>query len=222
MSVSAISGQDTPVDWNDNKRTVTVNKSMDENKYITNNEYYDVCGMTENKRFELQRRHTNTLYTESITSLSNHDSKNNFNTGYTQEKIQWWNIQRKELFMKYRLKRKFKTFSSTQSGLAKCCKNITQDFKKQCNSESRKPILFFGNGSFSPGGSGYASVPRKPVIRNLAAQFPIFITDEYNTSKKCPIKFEDVEDTSTKNKTKSSGQATQYVCNYKRRHRCIK
>ena len=68
------------------------------------------------------------------------------------------------------------------------------------------PIILIGNGTFSPGGSGYASAPRKKVIRNLATKFPVFITNECYTSKKCPISFNDVTDVKEKdNKTKSSG-----------------
>ena len=136
MSVSIISGQDIPTDWNERQREITINKSMDENKHITNKEYYNLCGMTENHEFELKRRNKNKDYNNSIRNLSKYDSKNNFSTRYTQEKIKYWNVERKEKFTKYRLKRKFKTFSSTQSGLAKCCKNITLDFKKQCKAKN--------------------------------------------------------------------------------------
>ena len=60
---------------------------------------------------------------------------------------------------------------------------------------------------FLQGGSGYASVPRKSVIRNLATKFPVFITNECNTSKKCPISFVNVSDVKKEenNETKSSG-----------------
>ena len=205
MSTTIIKGEEIPYDWNDHQRAVIIDKSMDSNKYITNKEYYDLCGMTKRNQFELQRRQKNVEYNESINNLSNYDSKNIFSTDYTQEKLKYWNTERKELFMKYRLKLKFKTYSLTQSGLSQCCKNITHNFKKECIENGKLPVILFGNGSFSPGGSGYASVPRKPVIRNLATQFSIFITDEFNTSKKCPIIFKDIEDEKNQKKTNSSG-----------------
>ena len=70
--------------------------------------------------------------------------------------------------------------------------------KNKCKLEGKKPIVLFGNGTFKPGGTGQASVPRKPFIRELAVRFPVIITDEYKTSKLHPLSFEELKDVETK------------------------
>ena len=42
--------------------------------------------------------------------------------------------------------------------------------------------MFFGDGTFSPGGTGYASVPRKSFIKELGIKYPTIITSEFRTS----------------------------------------
>ena len=77
-----------------------------------------------------------------------------------------------------------------QKALAYFAKGIISDAKEKAFTENKQLIVFFGNGSFSPGGSGYASVPRKPFIKELGIQCPTIITNEFRTSKISPISFQ--------------------------------
>ena len=47
--------------------------------------------------------------------------------------------------------------------------------KKKAEKEHKKIVLFFGDGTFSPGGTGYASVPKKTFIKQLGLQYPTLI-----------------------------------------------
>lgn len=57
-----------------------------------------------------------------------------------------------------------------------------------------KHIVFFGDGKFSPGGRGYASVPRKKLLHQIASVCQVFLLDEYGTSKFCPGCGSEMED----------------------------
>ena len=166
MSACTIGGENIPIDWNKKERKQVIDNAMDTNEWITNKDYYDLCGMTDSTNFEEKRRKKNLDYMQSIKNLSQYNSKNIFDDQYIKEKLKSWNINRKELFTKYRLKRKFKQYSLTQSGLAKCCDNITKNFNKKCKKENKSPIILIGNGTFSPGGSGYASSNKVPRVYN--------------------------------------------------------
>jgi len=69
------------------------------------------------------------------------------------------------------------------------------------NIENRKKkthVVFFGNGLFPTGGSGYPCVPRKRFLRYLAASGVVVILDEFKTSKCCPGCHNELEDTDEK------------------------
>ena len=66
--------------------------------------------------------------------------------------------------------------------------------KIKCKKTGKRGVVMFGNGTFRPGGTGQASVPRKPFIRELAVRFPVVITNEFNTSKLHPFSFEELKD----------------------------
>ena len=81
--------------------------------------------------------------------------------------------------------------------------------KKKAEQQGKKVMIFFGDGSFSPGGSGYASVPRKPFIRELGIRYPTVITSEYKTSKLCPICFLQMETVKSTDNNKNGDRLRQ-------------
>jgi len=64
MSACIIEGEQIPVDWNTKEREVVINNAMDTNEFITNKDYYDICGMTADAEFEEMHRRKNTEYME--------------------------------------------------------------------------------------------------------------------------------------------------------------
>ena len=69
--------------------------------------------------------------------------------------------------------------------------------KTEAEKQGKRIIIFFGDGKFSPGGSGYASVPRKPFIKELGIRYPTIITSEFRTSKLCPKEFRELKQIET-------------------------
>ena len=52
--------------------------------------------------------------------------------------------------------------------------------------EEIKPIMFYGNGQFAPGGKGQRSVPCKWVKQECKHYFTCYSVDEFWTSQICP------------------------------------
>ena len=59
-----------------------------------------------------------------------------------------------------------------------------------------------GDGTFSPGGTGQATVPKKAFIRQFATMYPVIITNEFRTSKLHPLSFLELTDIKTDKDTK--------------------
>jgi hypothetical protein len=55
--------------------------------------------------------------------------------------------------------------------------------KIKCKKTKKREVVMFGNGTFRPGDTGQASVPRKQFIRELVVRFPIVITNEFTRTK---------------------------------------
>ena len=49
-----------------------------------------------------------------------------------------------------------------------------------------KTVVFFGDGTFSAGGRGHASTPKKKILTLLCTRGSTVLLDEYRTSKICP------------------------------------
>ena len=203
LSACLINGDTIPVDWRSDERKHVIHKSMQENEYITHKEYSDKCGFDKNKEFELKRRKYNTDYDNAIKSLSETKSQtaiyDQYNM-YTQRRFMHWNTMRTELFYSGRLKRKFESHSTAQSAIAHFGETITKRLRQECDDNNKQGIVVFGNGTFRPGGTGYASVPKKATIREIATRFPVLIISETYTSKKCPISFRDIKEIENESK----------------------
>ena len=63
---------------------------------------------------------------------------------------------------------------------------MIKQLRENINSRKRKRVVFFGDGQFSSGGHGHASVPRKALIRHISCRTVCVITSEFGTSKYCP------------------------------------
>jgi len=81
-------------------------------------------------------------------------------------------------------------------------KDDNKNKNRKLNKTTVKKIILFGNGTFQSGGYGYAVVPKKKLIRNLASKKAIvIISDESFTSKVCPfcLKMDTLKDTEIEN-----------------------
>ena len=78
-------------------------------------------------------------------------------------------------------------------------KTLRKKWKDNIENRKKKThVVFFGNGLFPTGGSGYPCVPRKRFLRYLAASGVVVILDEFKTSKCCPGCHNELEDTDEK------------------------
>ena len=191
VSACQIDGANIPVDWNDEKRIDVLDKSISQNVFISNDEYRLLTGSKQQEEYEKCRRIGK--YQKALSSFADTVCKSGIlsvTSSYYKVRLRTWNVIRKEIFHRARTCYKFISFKKRQKALAYFAKGIIADAKRKAFEENKKLIVFFGNGSFSPGGSGYASVPRKPFIKELGIQCPTIITNEFRTSKISPISFQ--------------------------------
>jgi hypothetical protein len=66
--------------------------------------------------------------------------------------------------------------------------------RKQREGTNEKHIIFFGASNFSGGGHGHVSIPRKKLVRILSQHVPVVLTNEYCTSKHCPLCLRELND----------------------------
>ena len=65
-------------------------------------------------------------------------------------------------------------------------RRLTELRRARTEKGTRKTVVFFGDGTFQPGGFGYAPVPKKKLLKNLCTKGLTVLLDEHNTSKFCP------------------------------------
>ena len=105
-----------------------------------------------------------------------------------------------------RLQQRFDSFVKRQLASAYFSQKLMSFSKTQAEKHGKKIIILFGDCKFSPGGSGYASVPRKLFIKELGIRYPTIITSEFRTSKLFPKEFKELKQIET---TKNVGRLRQ-------------
>ncbi len=153
-------------------------------------------------------------YATALTELSTGLLKTSIvskNLSYYCSSFKHWNTIRKEHFNIVRLIHRFDSYKSRQSGIAYFAKWILKQVKpKQTEINSKKKtIVFFGDGTFRPGGTGYATVPKKTFLKELGIRCITIITPEYRTSKLCPVCFKELIDINLKQTTKQGDRLRQ-------------
>jgi hypothetical protein len=186
----------TTIDGNDminNPHVSVITDSLNNYHFLSNEEYRKKTGRIEYEIFENSRRTKNIKYAESLAHLSSSESSNSCFSDKLllsfQAKLKTWNCMRNEKFKTIRLHKKFQMYQKTSKQIAKIAKNICSSAKL------KKTIILFGNGSFCCGGKGYACVPKKKLIRDLAVRAPVVLVNEFRTSKLCPFDYKEVIDT---------------------------
>jgi len=205
LSSCTVDSSDLPHDWNDDERIFALDKSMDNNVYVSNDEYREHTGSLEAEEKEKKRRVGD--YKKALENMLNTNKRSGLieiNKDYYSKLFESWNAIRKEKFNIKRSYHRFRSYSKSRKSLAYFAKRITNEMKMKSKATGRKPVVMFGNGTFRPGGTGQASVPRKPFIRELAVRFPVIITNEFNTSKLHPFSFEELKDIGGKEKTSTN------------------
>ena len=74
---------------------------------------------------------------------------------------------------------------------------ITHRLRKECKETEKEGVVLIGDGTFNPGGTGQAAVPKKAFIRQFATMYPVIITNEFRTSKLHPLSFTELADIKT-------------------------
>lgn len=157
---------------------------------ISNKDYHDKIGTTSFQKFEERIRHTNKEYMESIDRLSATQQRTtdvDQLVEYIRVRLMYEPVREVVMFDRERRGRLFNAYRRQQRALA-------QYVKKILGNTGKKIIVFMGNGTFAPGGHGYAPVPKKKFIRALAQHAVVILVDEYNTSKCCPLCFQELSD----------------------------
>lgn len=68
------------------------------------------------------------------------------------------------MYHRSRICYRFKSFTKRQVAIAHFAKKFLKEANENAKLNNKKVVVFFGNGSFRPGGTGYAAVPRKPFL----------------------------------------------------------
>ena len=207
LSSCTVESSDLPDDWNDNKRMFALDKSMDNNVYVSNDEYRKHTGSLEAQEKEKKRRVGD--YKKALENMLNTNKRSaliEVNNTYYARLFESWNAIRTEKFNIKRSHHRFKSYSKSRKSLAHFAKKVTNELKIKCQKTGKQGVVMIGNGTFRPGGTGQASVPRKPFIREIGIRYPVIITNEYNTSKLHPFSFEELKDVQEKDKKTTNNE----------------
>ena len=194
LSTSYIEGSLLPFDWRDESRIKELDSSLDKNYFFTNQEYRVKTGCIKQQEKEKMRRKGK--YKEALLQFQNTNCKSciiSETEKYYNSRLETWNIIREEKYNYQRQYQKLESYSKTRRAISYFAKKIIKKVKNRELKENKKLLIFFGNGTFSPGGSGYAAAPKKPFIKELSIKTPVIITNEYNTSKLNPINFQELK-----------------------------
>lgn len=158
---------------------------------------------------EKKRRESNPMYQESLRLLST-TSRKTFDpdvlTAYAQVRAVAESALEKELHDIKRSALRRKSFVRRQLCVAHIAHKILGGADRQERRIARREgyvhllrqqskIVFFGRALFS-GTRGHVTVPRKCLIRQLATLALVVLTNEFNTSKLCPLDFQVLQDVS--------------------------
>jgi len=194
LSVCTIACSELPKEWTDDRRVMALDKSMDDNDWITNIEYRTHTGSIEaEKKEKIRRVGDYKTALESFAGTKQQTALLEENTTYYSTLLKHWSTMRNEMMNIKRSYHKFKSFSQRQKSIAYFAKKMASRLTKMCKDSYKKGLIFFGNGTFNPGGSGHASVPRKTFIRQFATMFPVVITNENRSSIIYPLSFKELE-----------------------------
>ena len=172
-----------------NKREETCRTLKDNTSSISNKDYHTQTGSIKFQEFEKMRRNVNEEYQHSISDMAGVVKKTcNLPemTSYVKKRLEHEGVREKELHRKDRRGYHFFVYKRQQKAIA--------SFVRTLLGGKKEVIVFFGDGTFAPGGHGYAAVPKKKFIRQLAQFAVVILTNEYRTSKCCPICYLEVED----------------------------
>ena len=92
-----------PFDWTDERRIYTVDKSILQNEYISNDEYRTKTGSKQQELYEKTRRKGN--YAEALAMFTNTKCKSGIvseTASYYNARLTTWNVIRKEMYHKSR------------------------------------------------------------------------------------------------------------------------
>ena len=194
LSTSYIKGSLIPFDWRDESRIKELDSSLDKNYFFTNQEYRVKTSCIKQQEKEKMRRKGK--YKEAFLQFQNTNCKSCLipeTEKYYNSRLETWNIIRQEKYNYQRQYQRLESYSKTRRAISYFAKKIIKKVKNRELKENKKLLIFFGNGTFSPGGSGYAAAPKKPFIKELSIKNPVVITNEYNTSKLNPINFQELK-----------------------------
>ena len=112
-----------PLDWKDESRIISLDKSMDENVFISNDEYRLMTGSKQQEEYEKKRRVGD--YKLALSSFQNTVCKSclkSITYDYYNARLKTWGILRNELFHKSRTIYKFMSFKKRTDSHSLLCK----------------------------------------------------------------------------------------------------
>ena len=146
------------MNWSDEKRIHTVDKAVDKNFFIENKEYRLATGSIQQEKYEEKRRKFPD-YKNALELFNRTNGKSGLvtvNEGYYRARLTTWSTIRQE-YHRSRLCYRFISFRTRQKQIARYAKQLISSAVSQSKERNNKLILLFGDGSFRPGGSGYAA-----------------------------------------------------------------
>ena len=185
----------------------TATTSLADSGYYSAEQLLRATKRTHAKNLELVRRHKNASYKASLESLSGTVSRTyNLNkmTEYAKARRQSDPCRVPELLSVFRSVNRRVRFRHIQRNISNMVHKILGEpsrrdrrtQRKKLGRESSKPpwyVFFFGRALFSRT-RGHVVVPRKAVVRALACRGVVVLTNEYNTSKLCPLDYKPLYD----------------------------
>ena len=175
-------------------------------------EFLKGSGRSDRYQFEVKQRLNNPSYAKALFDLSQtfrcaHEAEFAKYAGARLANIQ---ALKEELFTAQRRNVDWRSSRRLQSYLSRICdrmfdrtslkvkRSFTTDteelrkartnakHQKKCRKEDPPSVVFFGDGTFKPGGFGYASVPKKNILKLLCNRGCTVLLDEHRTSRACP------------------------------------
>ena len=178
-----------------------VNEMLQNTRYISEDRYLEKSRSKKDQMREVKRRQINEEYSKAMEHLST-VKKRTFDlkefTEYVKTRSQTEDVIFKETLDWKRSWFRFLRFRAIQKTLSYVTKKIIGrrmlETKRQREDTDKKHIIFFGASNFSGGGHGHVSIPRKKLVRILSQHVPVVLTNEYCTSKNCPLCLRELND----------------------------
>lgn len=151
---------------------------------VTEKEYKEGIGWLDNLQFENMRRAGTRKYKENIRALRKTRKRTPDLTRFTEYAkacLDRFRMLSRELLSRCRRVMRYQR----RKKIEKSMDRLADRLMRPAVDDTKKPVLFFGDGTFKPR-KGHVAVPRKAIIMKCAHRGLVFVVSERGTSKYCP------------------------------------